>query len=294
MNRAAPLFPVLLAAMMLVLPANTEAASLKVSPSLFVIRDIEPGRAYDVHRDAGVRLTIYNDDASLRTWSLSLHRPSERGRWETGFAEIPNPEWCWFDEEEITVAPHDRGFAHLHLKVPDEERYYNQHWVVTASIAGGAGGKMIALAADVRILLETKPKTGLRESPDGTLGVEPSIVRFDDLRPGQASTSRVLLHNNDDAPHRYTVSSLLADPETRLGTYLTASFQALLHHEWIKHQETVSIGPRDTAVLDLKALVPKDPSSVEEQWEEILLIRPEEGAPRFIRVRMEMQAEAEE
>ena len=294
MNRAAPLFPILLLALASILCASTEAASLKVSPALFIIRDIEPGRAYDVYRDAGVRLTIYNDDGSPRTWSVSLHQSSERGRWETGYTEIPDPEWCWFDEEEITVAPHDKGFAHLHLKVPDEMRYYNQRWVVTASISGGAGGQMIALAADVRILLETKPKTGLPESPDGILGIEPNLVRFEDLRPGKASIRRVRLHNNDDAPHQYTISSLLDDTETRLATYLTASFQALPHRDWIKHQETVSIGPRDTTVLDLRALIPKDASIVEERWEEILLIRPDQGVPGFIRVQMEMQAETEE
>ena len=79
------------------------AASLKVAPARFILHDVKPGKLYDIYAATGLRITIYNDDDTTRTWLLSTHRPSERGKWEKGYGEIPDPRWCWFEKNEITV-----------------------------------------------------------------------------------------------------------------------------------------------------------------------------------------------
>jgi hypothetical protein len=140
------------------------AASLGVSPSGFIVHEIAPGRQYDVYRESGVRLTINNGDDSTHTYVLSSHRPSTRGRWEKGYLEIPDPKWCWFDRQEVTVGPHAKGYANLLLKVPDEEKYYNQRWAVTFGIEGKPGPLGIALAIDVRAQIETQSKADGRKS----------------------------------------------------------------------------------------------------------------------------------
>jgi hypothetical protein len=291
MNGKAQFVAILLAALALGSVTHSESASLKVSPGRFTIRDIEPGREYDVHRETGARLTVYNDGDKARTWTLSLHRPSERGRWEKGYSEIPDPSWCWFAEDEITVPPHGRAHAHLHLKIPDEERFYNQHWIVTATVGGRAGGGPIALAVDVRLLLETKSRTGLTASPHGAFGTEPSTVYIDNLVPGKTGRSRIAIHNNDDAPHEYTIDSLFADSETNRSTYLTGSFDALPERSWMTHPKSVAVGADESAILNVEIRIPEDGKNYGMKWEEILLIRPDEGIPRFVRIQMETEAE---
>ena len=159
------------------------AASLKVAPAQFIVHDVEPGKAYDIYAETGLRLSVYNDDDVARTWVLTTHRPSERGRWERGYGEIPDAKWCWFDRTEITVGANSRGYAHLFLRIPEEEQFYNQHWVVTLSIRGKGGTSFIGLGIDVRMQIETKSKTGSKVPPYGALGLQPSAVQFDTVAP---------------------------------------------------------------------------------------------------------------
>lgn len=289
-----PLGLVLAVVLVLAYTTHLESASLKVSPGRFTIRDIEPGRKYDVYRETGARLTIYNDGDTVRTWTLSLHRPSERGRWELGYSEIPDPEWCWFEEDEIAVAPHGEAHAHLFLEIPDEELYFNQHWVATATVGGKAGIGPIALEVDVRILLETKPKTGMAASPYGPLGIEPSRVRLDNVLPGRAEKARIVIHNNDDATHEYDIVSLFSDAEIMRPTYLANPFEALPDPTWIAHAKKIVIDAGDSSTLDLDIRIPDAEDNYDMKLEEVLLIRPDERIPGFVRIQMQTKARPEE
>ena len=180
---------------------SARAASLKVSPAQFTLHDVEPGKLYDLYADTGVRLTVYNDDDTAHAWAVSTHRPSERGRWETGYGEIPDATWCWFDEKSIEVGPQSQGYAKLFLRIPDEERYYNQHWIVTLAVEGAKHGLGVSLAVDIRVQIETKAKRGLSGPPDGLLGMDPSLVEFEDVTPGEQAQESVVLYNNDSQDH---------------------------------------------------------------------------------------------
>ena len=157
---------VLALAGLVVLCVPSQGASLKVSPAKFILHDVVPGKLYDIHKETGLRLTIYNDTDTVRTWSLSTHRPSERGRWEKGYGEIPNPEWCWFENDEVAVPPNGKAYAHFYVKIPDDEKYLNQHWVCTLSVGSKPSTAGIAVAVDVRARIETKSKA----QPAGATG----------------------------------------------------------------------------------------------------------------------------
>ena len=123
-----------LSALVVFMQHQSEAASLKVSPAQFIVHHVEPGKLYDIHEKTGLRFTIFNDDEVPRTWTLTTHRPSERGRWEKGYGEIPDAKWCWFAEDEITVEPNGRAYAYLKIQIPPGDQYYNQHWIMTVHI----------------------------------------------------------------------------------------------------------------------------------------------------------------
>ena len=263
---------------------SLEAASLKVAPARFIVHNVRPGVPYDIYRETGLRLAVFNDDDATHTWVLSTHRPSERGRWETGYSEIPDARWCWFDRSEITVPPQGKAYAHLFLKVPDEEKYYNQHWVVTLGISAKPGRTGISLAADIRAQIETAGKMNLKERPAGPLGLEPSMVRFDHAAAGSTSETRVVLYNNDDTTHTYEMRSLFEATRADPTSYLTQSFAAIPNSRWIRRDNQIRIGPGGSALLSLGLEIPRDATHLPEKWEDILLIQPDNGLAGFVRV----------
>ncbi len=276
---------------LLLAPLSTEAASLKVAPARFIVHNVTPGALYDICAETGLRLTIYNDDDAARTWVLSVHRPSDRGSWEMGYAEIPDPSWCWFDQAEVTVEPQGKEYAHLFLQVPDEERYYNQHWVVTLGIDGKPGRGGIALAADVRAQIETKSKADAAAKPDGPLGVAPSIVRFENAVPGAAAAATVMLYNNGSVSRTYAVSRLFDDAQIEQKTYLTHGFERIPAADWLRCEQTVQIAPGGSAIVPVSLNLPADTAPAGGKWEELLLIQPQEGRAGFVRIQIETREE---
>jgi hypothetical protein len=277
----------LLFVLLLGLAGRLEAASLKVSPARFIVHNVEPGKLYDLYKETRLRLTVYNDDTVSRTWVLSTHRPSERGRWEKGYAEIPDARWCWFDKDEITVEPNSKAYANLHLKIPDEERYYNQHWVVTLSIGSKPGRGGIGVAVDIRAQIETKSSADVKTRPYGLLGLKPSIVRFEDTKPGGRKKAQVEIFNNDVGAQSYTISSLLANAETDQKKYLTHSYKAIPDFKWVKHERIVQIEPGKSATLSLDLEIPDDEANFDKKWEDILLVQPDDGRAGFVRVQVQ-------
>jgi hypothetical protein len=274
------------------LPGRPQAASLKVAPARFIVHNVQPGKTYDIYKETGLRLTIFNDDQTTRSYVVSTHRPSERGRWETGYTEIPDAAWCWFEESEIAVGPQSRAYANPFLKIPDEEKYFNQQWIVTLGISGKPGPGAIALAVDIRAQIETKSKADVKGRPAGLLGLKPSMVRFEDIELGGRRESKVVLYNNDDKAHRYAITSLLDNRKIEQRTYLTHSYSAIPDSKWIERPKEIRIAAGDSAVLDLAVDIPKDPSHLGKKWEDIVLIRTDEGLARFVRVQIDTRKEA--
>ena len=267
---------------------SADAATLRVSPAQFILHDIEPGREYDVHKETGVRFSIYNDDTVSRTWVLTTHRPSERGRWETGYTEIPDPGWCWFSDNEITVDPNSVGYGYLFVKVPGEAQYFNQHWMTTVSVTGKSGAGNVSLAVDVRVGIETKSVDSVAARPAGKLGMVPSTAVFSAVVPGETSKSSVRIYNNSDEPRIFGVNSLFADPKFEPKTYLVAGRQLLPSRDWLQYAPSFEIGPRGIYALQVELRVPAQTDRIGKKWEDCLLVQSEDGLLGFIRVRVDM------
>ena len=276
-----------LCTLVVLMQGRSEAESLKVSPARFILHDLKPGVFYDIHKETGLRLTIYNDGDTDRTWALSTHRPSERGRWEKGYGEIPDAKWCWFTEDEITVEPNSQAYAHLNVQIPPGEKYYNQHWVATLNVSGKPGAGGIGVAVDIRVQIETESRADLNIRPDGLLGMRPSTVRFEEVVPGTDREATVTLFNNDDVPHNYSVSSLFEDHEMRRRSYLTRNYSEIPDWTWLARDENIHIEPGGSAELHLRVNVPEDAAHFGRKWEDMVLIQPDEGRAEFVRVRVE-------
>jgi len=269
----------------------SQSAGLAVSPGGLLVREVRPGEVCNIYEVSKTGLTIYNRDDKPHTYLLSTHRPSTVGskRWEKGYLEIPDPTWCWFERRELTVEPSGTGFAKIYLKVPDEEKYYNQHWLVTLGVMGKPkAGLGVALGVYVRLQIETQTKADIEGKPDGIIAFKPSTVRFDNVPSGRAQEGRVVICNNDNETRSYTITSLLHKKETRTRTYLTHSYQLIPDPEWIAlDKNRLRIRPGGTRVLSLTLKVPDEPKYHGKKFEEILLVEPDKGPPGFIRIQIE-------
>jgi hypothetical protein len=217
-----------------------------------------------------------------------LHRPSECGKWEKGYLEIPDPKWCWFDSNEITIAANSKGYANLYLKIPDEEKYYNQHWIVTLGITGkpGPGGGGIALAINIRVQIETGSRTDLKGKPDGLIGVVPATITLKDGK------GEVAIFNNSDTTQTYKIYPL-AEKEKLERTYLSAGFKPLPETKWLKinptwfgtNSPTLKIPPGGSKTFRVELLTPQSERRPGEKWESIIFIEGKENTG-FLRVQI--------
>ena len=267
--------------------ARIQAAGIKVGPAGFIVHGVAPGRLYDVSKDTGLRLTIYNDNPTTQIYVLSVHRPSERGQWEKGYLEIPDARWIWFDRNELAVPPNGKESAGLFLKVPDDDKYCNQHWVATLGVTGKPGAGSIALAVDVRAQIETMSKSGARARPDGAIGFAPGCVRFEKAVPGRDEKAQAQVYNNTAKERVYRIEPLKLEDKNKAKAYLTASFEPIPNTAWLDYPKNIKIAPNGMEVFEIKIRIPKDAPGGAKKWEEILLVAPDEGLPGFVRVQVE-------
>jgi hypothetical protein len=282
------LLPVLLG---VVVAAPALGASLKIGPSAFIISSIKPGETYDINRVASLRLSIMNDDDVPNTWLLSTEKAAERpSEWEKGYSAIPDPAWCWFEKKEITIPPKSTEYANFFIKIPPDEKYYNQHWVVGLAVSGKPVSGQLSLGGMIRAQIETQGKADIQGMPDGPLGLKPSLAAFQTVKPGVRAESAVTLCNNTDNAHTYTLSSLFDDPKIEKPIYLVSPFQAIPDPKWVEADKQIQVGAGATAILHFGLTVPDAPEYYGRKWEDLVLITPDNGIPAFVRVKVETVA----
>jgi hypothetical protein len=263
--------------------SRLEAASLKVGPAGFIIHNIVPGKIYDVYKETGVQLNIYNDNPVANTYLISSHRPSECGKWEKGYLEIPNAKWCWFDNDEIKVEANGNSYAKFNLRIPDEERYYNQHWVVTLNVAGKPrpGEIGVGVAINVRAQIETQAKADLKDVvPDGLIGIVPSAIALKANEKGA-----VVIFNNSPDDETYKIYPL-ADKE-KFQKYISAGFNPLPDPDWLElGGRSLKIPAGGKKTLGLKSALPERTGKSNGKYEAIVFVEGKSAAG-FARVRIE-------
>jgi len=192
-----------------------ETVGLGAEPGGLLIQGITPGEVCDLAERAGIWLTIHNRGRIAHTYVLSSHRPSEIGnrRVPTGYRDIPDPSWFWFEQNEVRVDGQSSAQVRMYIGVPDDERHLNQHWSVSVGITGKPEpGQTLALAVYPRYEIETAsaPREGLRLRPAGTIGVSPSVVTVEGGRRPDTLVGEFYLCNNDRSRHGYLLTVLPA------------------------------------------------------------------------------------
>lgn len=261
---------------------------LSVQPGGLLIQYVKLGQTYDLYEKAGIALLIENKDSQPHTYILTTSKPSQVGnkKWLKGYLEIPDASWFWFAENEVTVAPQSKKEVKMFLKIPPEDKYYNQHWTVSLGVSGKPeAGQMLALAVYPRYQIETESKTGSKERPDGLIGLEPSTLLLKDLALEKKEKAKIIIYNNDTKTHKYKITPLViaVDP-TREQIVTTPGYSWIPNVKWLKAaKKRLEIKPRESKELTVTINIPKRKEYCQKKWEALIFVESEQEPSGFVR-----------
>jgi len=269
--------------LLFIVPHMARGGGLTVEPGGLLLQKVPLGKVYDLHKETGMYIKVYNSLDRSVTYRISAQRPSEggSGRWMVGYEEIPDPDFLSFDRNEVVIEPEGVGEVNLSLKLPDEPRYYNQHWAITVAIEGQpAPGEAFALAAYLPFEIETESRTGTGVRPWGKIGVEPSSLTLKAAEKGI-----VRIYNNEGRGHKYRLLiGVPAETSSVRQTGLTPDYRDVPDVNWIdmSHKE-FAIQQNGVQDVSLTARLPYK-SSATGPWETFLWVESDSGEKAFVRV----------
>ncbi len=291
------------------LAAATPAAApltvgLAVEPGGLLLQDISLGELYDLAEKTDIFLTIHNRDRNDHTYIVSSYRPSEVGnrRLPAGYADIVDPSWLWFEQSEVRVPAQSFGKVRMFLRLPEDERYRNQHWSVSVGVAGKPEpGETLTLAVYPRFEIETATATReeLRLRPAGEIAFAPSIVT---LHPQDGRfVGEFVLCNNDAKRHQF---KLWVAPGGELGEdrkIFPSGGYEWLPDKWIKlRRPAAGSGPGWSAIswpelwlggqrhvtVSVEVELPAATLVPSTGWESVVIVQRDDNKLGFVRVRM--------
>lgn len=264
---------------------------LSVQPGGLLIQYVKLGQTYDLYEKAGIALIIENKDINPHTYILTTAKPSEVGnkKWLKGYLEMPEPSWFWFEKDEVTVEAQSKKEVKMFLKIPPEDKYYNQHWTVSLGVSGKPeAGQMLALAVYPRYQIETESKIGLKERPDGLIGPEPSTLLLKDLALEKKEKAKIIIYNNDTKTHKYRITPLViaVDP-TREQIVTTPGYSWIPNVKWLKAaKKRLEILPGKSKELTVAINIPKRKEYYQKKWEALIFVESEQEPSGFVRLQI--------
>jgi hypothetical protein len=263
------------------------AAGLRVSPGALSLQHAAVGEETDLE----IEMLITNYSETERMFLITPQRPSKvTERWLKGYAEIPDPDWFYFDQDRIRIGPGEEARVGMHLNIPDQEEYYNQRWVVYVDVTTETEeGETFKAAVRPNYMIETLAKEDVEARPYGELGLAPSVVRPEEVETGRRTRASFRLYNNEETRRTYTLNSYIPQA-TRERQDISGSpgYQWIEDENWVRPaRRRVRLGPGQVREVALNILVPEGKEAEDLGWEAIVLVEPDEGLSGFIRVLIE-------
>jgi hypothetical protein len=269
------------------------AGGMGVNMGIELLQQVPLGEKYLIRPT----LIIYNKSDKANTFVLSPLKSSIGLGIGFGYSALPEIDWLSFEKNEIKIPPNSQDSVRVYLSIPKEQRYYNQHWSVYISVASGAGGGNISLACYPKILVETQSQQSPSEKNDALLGLEPIVIKFENVQPGQPSSERkVKIYNNSDKKRTYRISVLGSETRLERRIFLTPGYNWIPDSSWIKLYSgklssskstpfRINVGANKSFSLKLEVNLPEDKQS--KKWEGIILVESDQGLSNFVRVYIE-------
>lgn len=257
-----------------------------------MLQKVKLGEEYDIYAKSGVALTIENKDSSPHTYIISTLKPSETGnkKWLKGYTEIPDPSWFWVENNEVLVEAQSKAEVKMYLKIPVEDKYYNQRWTVSLEVKGKSEpGRALSLAVYPRYQIETESKSGLGEKPYGVIGLEPDTLTFENIVLKNKETKKVMLYNNDIIVHSYSIISKVVDVDAAVEQIFPSPGYAWIPNpKWVKvNKRQVKVLPGESAELTITVAISQKEKYYQKKWETLIFVEEKQGESGFVRTQIE-------
>lgn len=263
---------------------------LSVQPGELRLCDVPLGERISFYEKHNLPLSIFNNSSRRETYMVGPMSFSRIGKTASteGYCDLPDPGWLTVQPKEIAVEPHSRGEVRMYLTIPRDNRYYNQHWVVSIDIHSvPRPGSMISLALYPRVYIETQSRADTKATPAGVLGIKPSILQTKVAKGIPKEVGHVRVYNNDKAAHTYRVTTEGAQGRREP----SRDYQWLSDPAMVQVVPTmVTLAPGKSAEVAVYAQVPVPPSGATGRREALVFIRDEAGHASFVRVRLDISA----
>jgi len=277
----------------LIAVSDALATGMSVNMGIELLQQVPPGESYLLNPV----LIIYNKSDKASTFVLSAVKPSTGLGTTLGYFDLPELNWITFEKNQIKIPPNGNDSVRVYLSIPKEDKYYNQHWSVYISVAAGAGGGNISLACYPKILIETENKLSPKEKNNNLLGLEPSVVKFENVQSDyKKPVKRIKIYNNSDKKQVYSISVLESKSCVEKRIFRTSGYSWMPDSNWIKLYTgkrpsvrsapfSISVDANKSYSLQLKLNLSKDEQY--KRWEGIILVESDQGFSNFARVFIE-------
>ncbi len=263
---------------------------LTVEPGGFILENIKPGEKVDIFEKTKLSLVIYNRSDAYHTYKLRAGTPSEAGiqGWVKGYSPIPDGKWFELEKEIIRIPPHSKAYVKMFVNIPDEDKYYNQKWVVGVAVEGvPEPGEKLALAVHPSYYIETLAKEDVSEKPAGILGLVPGAKTLEGLSAGvHKQVVKLTVFNNDTRTHTYRVYSFL--PEETSGDRITVSpgYEWIEKTSWLRPgRKKIVVNAGESSDVYVTIVIPKREKYKNKKLEGIIFVEDEEGGANFSRIK---------
>lgn len=178
------LFAVLVISGVKTLEGGEAKSGLAIGPSLLLIRNAPPGRAFTLKEVAKTTFHVinYTTHAGDYVVTSAIPGPAENMHsFEAGYETPPTAAWFTLDKRVVHLGPKEQADVDLKFDIPDKPEFYNRFWIVYVEVtpatpSGQVVGTSLKLRA--RVMLETKVKIGIGEalSLTGPIGRDPGTM----------------------------------------------------------------------------------------------------------------------
>jgi len=239
-----------------------------ISPASFCLEKFDIGMNVDLGIDF-----VMSDVLNTGSIDLKTRQPSKDSMLK-GYTPIPDASWFYFLNSKIV--PDKNGFAkaRMFLKVPNKNKYLNQHWAVHVvakpPATGVFGMEMVGI-----YMIETRSSEKITERPYGIIGVVPSRIHLEKVKFQQKKTAKFTIYNNDTTSHTYQISVQTFDPSF----YNKLQISQAPGHEWVKYtnwikplQPVLSIDAGKKKETFVEVTIPKGIHYSDEGWEAVIMV----------------------
>jgi hypothetical protein len=267
----------------LIFSSIVNAIGIKVAPGAFCLQGADIGKDLDL----GVDLVITNDNAEDMTFNVESVKPSQAVRsWLKGYAEIPDPKWFYLSTNKIKVAPFKEGRARMHLNIPQNEAYYNQHWIVYVKVSAAPDqAQMFNVALNANYMIETQPKEKVKCLPHGAMMISPSVLSA----KTKTKTIKFRLQNCDSKTQSFKIYTYIPQAsQQRQDISVTPGFVWISDEKWVQpKREKIRLQSKKSQDIILQIKLPEDALVDGQGREAVIMVETEKGLAGFVRVQIQ-------